>query len=230
MTILSRNASTVFNRTDFNILQVMDLSPPIPQLYAPNVFFSFFDVIFSINTTQPDFDQSSQYALLFMLSNYLQRSRDDLLDTGGGTRKLRLQDFLATPIAVFNDGRFPVSNEDVVPGMGTSISMAVPGYQVCLPPLKASNTYVVNSLACHVVSLFIRRIGLFNLVHCRSYHNHHGRNPKNHHNLGNRCDYQDRNFDTAREPATVGRLVTSERICRLARCQLVRGSEPSRGD
>jgi hypothetical protein len=133
MTILSRHASTVFNRTDFNILQVMDLSPPTPQIYTPNVFFSFLDVLFSINTTEPDFAQSSQYALLFMLSNYLQRSQDDLLDTGGGTRKLRLQDFLATPIALFNDGRFPISNEDVVPGMGTSITMAVPGDRVCVP-------------------------------------------------------------------------------------------------
>jgi hypothetical protein len=129
MTILERRASTVFNRSDFNILEVMDLAEPTPKVYTPNDFFSFYDIILKINSSQPFYSQSSQYSLLFTLSNYLQRNQDNPLDTGGGTRKLRLQDFLSTPLAIFNDARFL---SDVVPGLGTSVAMAVPGYRVCV--------------------------------------------------------------------------------------------------
>lgn len=115
MTILERRASTVYNRPDFNVLEVMDLSNQSPKIYSPQDFFGFYNIVLNIDDTRPNFWQSSQYSLLYTLSVYLQRNQDNQLDSGGGTRKLRLHRF----------------SSDIVSGLGTAIAMAVPGYRVC---------------------------------------------------------------------------------------------------
>src|SRR5947207_11936288 len=49
MTISSRRASTVYSRSNFTIIDVINLSDPSPVDYSPEDFFSFYEVIFNID-------------------------------------------------------------------------------------------------------------------------------------------------------------------------------------
>jgi hypothetical protein len=128
MTISQRRASAVYDRYNFTILDVTKLSDPSPVTYEPEDFFGFYDAIFAIDINQTDWSLSTQYSFLVSLSSYLGFDQHNEIDAGGGVRQLRLQEFLATPIAIFNDAWLGEPAED----MGKSLALAIPSYRVFL--------------------------------------------------------------------------------------------------
>jgi hypothetical protein len=126
MTISQRRASTVFDRFNFTITDVIDLSNPSPTNYTSNDFFTFYDIIFAIDQSETNWPQTAPYLFLLGLSTYLGDPTSTQNGTGSADRLSRLQEFLATPIFLFNNAIFggPVSN------MGRSVTLAIPSYQV----------------------------------------------------------------------------------------------------
>ena len=127
MTISKRRASTVYNRSNFSIIDITNLSSPIPVVYEPIDFFRLYDAIFSgIDPNQTSGKLTTQFDLLTSIASYLEYSADNQIESNGGARQLRLQEFLATPITIFTDswrGRETVD-------MGNTLVLAVPGYKV----------------------------------------------------------------------------------------------------
>src|SRR5579859_478146 len=99
MTISKRRASTVYNRSNFTIMDITKLSPPISVLYEPTDFFGFYDAVFfgiRPNTTVPQ--ATTQFDLLISIVAYLEFTADNQIETNGESRELRLHEFLATPL------------------------------------------------------------------------------------------------------------------------------------
>jgi hypothetical protein len=126
MTISRRRASTVYSRLNFTIIDVIDLSDSSPVDYTPDDFFSFYEVIFNIDLNVTDYT-SIQFTFLGSIVGFLLSSQDQQIDNGIGTRQLRLQEFLATPLVIFNNAWI----QDLTTDMGKSLSLAVPSYRVC---------------------------------------------------------------------------------------------------
>jgi hypothetical protein len=127
MTISQRRASTVYDRFNFTIIDFTELSAPSSVEYHPDDFFPFYDVIFSIDQNQTDWEQSNQFMFLYTIAAFLESTTDNQINTGEGTRQLRLCEFLATPIAIYSNAfrRLPTGNN-----MGKSLAIAIPSYRV----------------------------------------------------------------------------------------------------
>ena len=122
MTISKRRASTVFDRFNFTILDFTHLSDPSPVHYEPEDFFQFYDVIFAINLTQTNWQMSTQFTFLLSLSAFLEYGQDNQIESLEGARQQKLQEFLAAPIAIYNDAWLrKITNED----MGNSLALAI---------------------------------------------------------------------------------------------------------
>ena len=132
VTISKRNASTVYDRFNFTIVAVTDLSDPLPVEYEPTDFFDFYDLVFAINVTQPNWDLSTSYTFLLSLISYLQYEQDQQIVSGGGNRLFKLEEFLAAPLAIFNFAWLGEPTE----GMGQSLSLVAPSYRVHIPNLS----------------------------------------------------------------------------------------------
>jgi hypothetical protein len=128
MSITERRASTVFDRANFTILDVMNLSDPVPVNYEPEDFFAFYKFIFAVNLTSRDFAKSTQYSFLLTIASYLHDRNDLRIQDFGGSKRIRLQEFLATPIIIYNDAWLGVTT--TTPGMGKTITLAIPSYRV----------------------------------------------------------------------------------------------------
>ena len=129
MTISERRASAVFNRFNFTITDVIDLSDPTPTDYAADDFFVFYKIIFAVNESNINSFQSTQYLFLTSVASYLRDEVDTQLETGTDDRLSRLQEFLAVPVVLFNNINYggPTFN------MGKSVTLATPSYRV--PPM-----------------------------------------------------------------------------------------------
>jgi len=109
-------------------MDVTDLSDPTPTNYTEEELFGFYDVIMNVNLTQTNWQFSSSFGLFKSLADYLRRNQDNELDSGGGSREARLQAFLATPWAIFNNAWLGMPDDATV--MGKRVALAVPGYRV----------------------------------------------------------------------------------------------------
>ena len=101
----------------------MDLSYPSSVNYTADDFFSFYEVIFSFDPTDTT---STQFSFLVTISSYLLINQDEQIDAGVRTRLLRLQEFLACPLVIFNNAYI----QELMPDMGKSLSLAIPAYRV----------------------------------------------------------------------------------------------------
>lgn len=125
MTISKRRASTVFSRSNFTIMDVTNLSDPSPVNYTADDFFSFYEVLFKLASNHPDIT-STQFTFLLSISGYLLTNQGEQIDDGVGIRQLRLQEFLACPLVIFNNAYI----QQLMPDMGNSLSLAIPAYRV----------------------------------------------------------------------------------------------------
>jgi hypothetical protein len=103
MKIYYRRASTVFDRSNFTITDITSFSPPIPVIYKPEDFFTFYDRIFAFDQNQTNWNLTTQYTLLTSIAAFLEYSADTQINPMGGARQFRIREFLATPLAIFTD-------------------------------------------------------------------------------------------------------------------------------
>jgi hypothetical protein len=122
MTIYQRRGSTVFNRFNFTIMDIIKLSEAIPTNYTTNDFFTFFDIIFALNQSDANYWETVQYSFLLAIQTYIGNSRNRT-DSDN-----LLQEFMATPIVLFNNLMYG----GPVEGLGKTATLAVPGYRVFL--------------------------------------------------------------------------------------------------
>jgi hypothetical protein len=114
LTTLSRRASTVFDRFNFTITDVIGLSHPSPMSYTANDFFTFYEIVFAVNQSESNWPQTVQYLFLLGISTYLGDPTSTQNGTGSADRLSRLQEFLATPIFLFNNAVFGGSTANQV--------------------------------------------------------------------------------------------------------------------
>jgi hypothetical protein len=148
MTISERRATTIFHRFNFTILDVVKMSDPTSVIYSPDDFFPLYEIIFAIDESQPNWFATTQMLFLTSLTSYLRYDSDTESATGSVNRVSRLQQFMAVPMAVFNDVIYGVG---LPPDMGTSASLAIPSYRVrpCLTKLNVVNYRSVYALLLH---------------------------------------------------------------------------------
>jgi len=134
MTVTKRHGSTVFDRANLTILDVTELSEPIPVTYEPEDFFAFYEYIFAVDLNSTDFPTSTPYSFLVTITSYLQGS-DNQIEPLGGSPGIRLQEFLATPVVIYNDAWLGLTVSE--PGMGKSLALAIASYRVsCINALS----------------------------------------------------------------------------------------------
>ena len=126
MTVFQRYASPVFDRFNFTITDIIDFSPPIPTNYTADDFFTFFDIVFALNETDANWWKTTQYLFLLGIQTYLGNPTSVQNGTGSDDRLSRLQEFMATPIFLFNN----VVYGGPVDGLGKSATLAIPRYRV----------------------------------------------------------------------------------------------------
>lgn len=127
MTVSERRATTIFDRFNFTILNIVDMSAPNPVLYTPEDLFPFYEIIFAIDETQPNWFATTQMLFLTSLTSFLRYDSDTETATGSIDQISRLQEFMAVPMAVFNDVIYGVG---LPPNMGTTVTLAIPSYRV----------------------------------------------------------------------------------------------------
>ena len=162
MTISKRHGSTVFDRQNLTVLDVTDLSDPIPISYNPDAFFGVYETVFNIDLNETNIQISTPYLLLLTISGFLQKVGDkNIASMGGVAGNSRLMAFLATPVVIYNDawlGR-TVSNSD----MGTSLALSTASYRVY--PLCAAQTN--PKLVISPTTLYSFMVGgLFSFLWC----------------------------------------------------------------
>jgi len=103
------------------------LGPPTPMNYTAQDFFQFYEVIFTVNTTQDNWFLSTQFAFLSAIQQFFDPNVDQVMAIDD--RLSRLYELLAVPPFVFNNVVYggPTDN------MGTSVTLAKPSYRVPLP-------------------------------------------------------------------------------------------------
>ena len=156
MTVSRRHASTVFDRQNFTVMDVTDLSTPIPIAYRPDILFSFYEKVMNFNLSSPGSSNSVQYSFLLSLSSYLQHL--STAEGFGGAQRLRIQEFLAAPIVIYNDAWLARQSSDA--DMGNALVLAVLSYRVTpsLTPLiivahLSYNTEVIHRRRFHHADL-----------------------------------------------------------------------------
>lgn len=112
MIISKRFASTVFDRSNFSIMDVVGMSDPVPVRYKADDLFLFYDLVFKIQKTSKEFITSTPFSFLLTMSSHLQKPTDTRIQSFGGSQRSQIQEFLATPIIVYNDGWFGKNTTD----------------------------------------------------------------------------------------------------------------------
>jgi len=130
MTISERRATTVFDRSNLTIIDILDIADPTPTNYTPNDFFVFYDILFSINETEPFYNVTAQYLLLTALVSVLNNNPWGPLGIGNEGSMSELQQLLVLVPLIFNSiyWDFPFSSENL--NMGKSVALAIPTYRV----------------------------------------------------------------------------------------------------
>src|SRR5437762_12740801 len=100
MTISERRATTVFDRSNLTITDIIDLSDSTPTDYTPEDFFLFYSIILYVDEGQQNYSTTTQYLFLTAIATYLDEI-DPQSETEGALS--RLQQSLATPILIFNN-------------------------------------------------------------------------------------------------------------------------------
>jgi len=127
MSVYMRRASAVYDRYNYTVIDVLDMTEPVPANYTAEDFFGFFDVIFGIPFNTTGWSLSTQYRLLLHISSFVQENQDNQIVSGEGVRRAKLQSFLATPMAAFNDAW---QEQNITEGMGKTIALAGQSYRV----------------------------------------------------------------------------------------------------
>jgi len=161
MTISQRTASTVFDRFNFTITDIINFSDATPTNYTANDFFTFYEIIFNVDQTRANWPQTTQYMFLLGIATFLGSPTPTQNGTGSDDRMSRLQEFLSTPIFLFNNAMYG----GPTPALGKSVTLAVRSYRVFAPKLKfrkANNSWSLRHIP-FTPSLSVGLLPLFGL-------------------------------------------------------------------
>jgi len=145
-------ATTVYDRTNDTILQVLDLTNPLPTNYSAEDFLKVFDLALEVDFV-PGYLNSTQYQNLEYLAVWFVPSATYDVDYA---KLLQLNQFIATPIQVFNYQFLQTPGISlIVPpeNLNKTGDLVKPRYQVNV--VKLGLTLGVN-LTC-IILLFCRR-------------------------------------------------------------------------
>jgi hypothetical protein len=143
-----RHATTAFNPFSFTIMTIKDLSTPVPPHYNPQDFFGFYDIMFALNQSQPNWYLTTEYMLLIALTSQLGADLDTQRATGSQDRIFKLREFLAVPIFLFNNVAFGEGGQHQT---GKSITLAIPSHKK--PPRSSKARCLVNNCSIHPLLL-----------------------------------------------------------------------------
>lgn len=91
-------ATTVYDRTNDTVLQVLDMTDPLPTNYSAEDFLKVFDLALEVDFV-PGYQNSTQYQNLEYLAVWFVPSATYDVDY---SKLLQLNQFIATPIQVLN--------------------------------------------------------------------------------------------------------------------------------
>jgi hypothetical protein len=166
LTISERRATTVFDRSNLTIIDILSISDPSSTNYTTDDFFTFYDILFAVNETEPFYNLTVQYSLVSILWAVINANSDgqNWFDIGDVTPVSDLQQVLATIPLVFNSmfWQFP-ANFTVDLNLGKSIALAIPSYRVAPgPPLFCLP--LVNHRTIFPLHLYSRRAAISGMV------------------------------------------------------------------
>src|SRR5271154_2813159 len=127
LTISERRATTVFDRSNLTIIDILSISDPTPTNYTTDDFFAFYDILFAVNETEPLYNVTTQYSLVTILWAIVNANGQNRFDIGNVTPVSSLQQLLATIPLVFNSMLWQFSES--FPSnlnLGKSIALAIP--------------------------------------------------------------------------------------------------------
>jgi hypothetical protein len=128
--ITKRRSTTVFNRYNYTILEVLDVSEEWEATnYTADDFFPIFDAVFSVDTNQTGFNNSIQYQFVRASWSYLSSRINTQEATGADEGITKLRQLFAVPILDFNNVVFvggPIPDD-----LGKTITLATVSYRVC---------------------------------------------------------------------------------------------------
>ena len=127
MAVSSRRATTIFDRVNSSIIDIIDFSDPEPMNYTADDFFTFYDQVFHLPKDMPGWNISTQYFFLLSVESFLGYPTGTENGTGNNDLLSRLQDFLATPVFLYNN---VVYKGGPTPDMGTQASLGYSSYRV----------------------------------------------------------------------------------------------------
>jgi hypothetical protein len=130
--ISQRRATTVYDRQNSSIIDILDFTAPQPMNYTADDFFQLYDSVFAVPLLQ-QWNISTQYFFLLSISEFLSDQAGTENGTGNEDQLSRLQDFLATPVFLFNNVVYS-QNGGPTPDMGTQAALATPSYRVISLP------------------------------------------------------------------------------------------------
>lgn len=138
MTISSRRATTAFDRRNGTITEIMSLSDPTPTNYTVKDFFTFYDIMFYLNTSSPAMFTSTNYDFILSIANYFQTPLTQQIDQESTISTL--QQFLAASIVLFNPASWPgVTVAPLPDNMGKQAALGISSTRVTSTPGNWAN-------------------------------------------------------------------------------------------
>lgn len=100
-------ATTSIDRSDYKILDVIQLTHDSHPLYGPEHLFPMLDAALNVDETAPGFENSVQYQLVSTIWNSLvYELTPAAASLEHRTTTVRLRQFLAVPVLAFNSQTF----------------------------------------------------------------------------------------------------------------------------
>jgi hypothetical protein len=127
--ITKRRSTTVFNRYNYTILEVLNVSEEWEATnYTADDFFPIFDAVFSVDINQPGWNNSVEYQFLRASWSYLSSRINTQEATGADEGITKLRQLFAVPILDFNNLVFvggPIPDD-----LGKTITLANVSYRI----------------------------------------------------------------------------------------------------
>lgn len=130
--ILKRRATTVFDRYNYTIREVLEFGTERDTInYGPNEFFRIYDAVFFFDPLQPNWNTSVQFQFLITCAGYFTAKIKDWNRAGIEDGLWRLRGLFTVPIIHFNN--MAIGGPTYPNDLGTSVSLADIRYRVGLP-------------------------------------------------------------------------------------------------
>jgi hypothetical protein len=129
VTIIKRHSTTAFDRFNYTILDVLDLSHNWEHTnYSPSDFNPIFDAVFSVDITLPGWNISTQCDFLHHTWKYFASRVNSTRNSGAVEGLAKLRSLFAVPVLEFNNVVYDVS--PLPTDLGKAIGIANVSYRV----------------------------------------------------------------------------------------------------